>query len=121
MITRKLQSIAVILTAIIVLSSGLMQATAKDQNASTTGNQSTSKVETGTKSDAVKTTKADLIDINSATKDQLKTIAGIGDSYADAIIKGRPYKAKNQLTSKKILPAATYKEISSKIIAKQPK
>ncbi len=60
-----------------------------------------------------------IIDINSASADTLKTIPGIGDAYSAAIIKGRPYKRKDELADRKIIPEATYQKIKDLIIAKQ--
>lgn len=62
---------------------------------------------------------ASLLDINSATADQLKALPGIGDKYSAKIIAARPYANKSQLVSKGVIPQATYNKIADKIIAKQ--
>ena len=78
-----------------------------------TGASETKKSQVSKKSTPV----ADLIDINSASADQLKSLVGIGDAYSKKIIEGRPYANKSQLVSRKIIPQATYDKIKDQIIA----
>ena len=72
-----------------------------------------------TKSSASKSTSssASKLDINAATADQLKALPGIDAATAQKIIAGRPYHAKNDLVSKKIISQTEYDSIKDQIIA----
>lgn len=108
-IERKLTAQIAVLVFLFSLVSGAMGQAAAKQAAPAAATQASS------------ASDSDKLDINSATKDQLKALPGIGDAYSQKIIDGRPYRTKRDLLDKKIVPPATYSKISSRIIAKQAK
>ena len=77
------------------------------------------KSESAAKSDKAASTKKGPLDINTASEDQLKALPGIGDAYAKKIVDGRPYKRKDELVQKKIVPQGAYDQIKDQVIAKQ--
>ena len=79
----------------------------------------TSATHSKTHASAHKSAAAPLLDINTATEQELAALPGVGDAYAKKIVDGRPYKAKDELDQRRIVPTATYKKFAKKVIAKQ--
>ena len=67
----------------------------------------------------VRDKKHALLDINTVPASELETLPGIGEAYSKKIVENRPYKRKDELVKKNIVPQATYDKIKDHIIAKQ--
>ena len=114
--------ISVAASALLFCASGAYAADAKAPaeapKASAPGHEHVSKADIAAKRKAAAAIK--LVDINSAKRDELKTLPGIGDAEADKIIAGRPYATKAHLISKNVIPDGVYAGIRQQVIAKQP-
>src|SRR5437660_11954600 len=98
----------------ICLVSGSAFGQAKD-----TGKKTTPPAASSQKAEKKAEKKTEVIDINSASKRELMSLPGIGDAYSQKIIDNRPYRGKNDLVRKNVIPQGTYAKISGQIIAKQ--
>ena len=110
-------------SAMLALTAAVMTLPSMAQ-AATAGAKSPSRAE-ASKSEAPKaemkkaSVAKELLDINTATQEQLEAMPAVGKAYAEKIIAGRPYKMKSDLTSRKIVPGSVYSKIKNQIIAKQ--
>jgi competence protein ComEA len=118
-ITRKFLMLAAVLGLLSMFSFGQAASTTtkKDTKSSTMAADKKSDSMASDKK-AAKAEKKEVVDINSASKEELGELPGIGDAYSQKIVDGRPYANKTQLLSKKILPKATYDGIKTRIVAK---
>ena len=112
---------AILIAAIASIGIAFAQAPAKDTKKAEPAKEMKADAKKDAKAEAPKADakKADLMDVNSASEKELASLTGIGEVRAKAIVKHRPYKGKDDLVTKKVIPQKVYDDIKDQIIAKQ--
>ncbi len=115
----RMMALATLLFSVSLLGGAQTAAPAKQTKTQVRTQTTTKKKVEGTAATQTAGSQTDPVDINTATKEQLEALPAIGTTYSQKIIDNRPYKRKDELVSKKVIPTATFQKIRSKIIAKQ--